>query len=167
MSRPALVCIVGPPASGKTLLIVSLTEAFRQRGKRVASAVLRDASTTVVTLPNGARVTLQRAPSATELASFVRSIEPTAELVLAEGFDGAGVPTIELSPGGGHGPASTDADLLAVVSPNRVRGDFAVFGPGETGGLADMIEARLLGPQTEEPPPAERRRGFLDRLRGR
>ncbi|MEZ4554762.1 MAG: molybdopterin-guanine dinucleotide biosynthesis protein B [Dehalococcoidia bacterium] len=167
MSGPALVCIVGPPASGKSLLTVSLTEAFRQRGRRVASAVLRDASTTVATLPNGGRVTVARAFEAGELPSFVRALDPNLDLLIAEGFSGPGLPTVEISGGGGGMPATPREDLLAVVSSARLLGDFAVFGPGETGGLADLIEARVLDAGNSEPPPTSRRRGFIDRLRGR
>ncbi|MGE0228257.1 MAG: molybdopterin-guanine dinucleotide biosynthesis protein B [Dehalococcoidia bacterium] len=167
MSRPALVCIVGPPASGKSLLIVSLTEAFRQRGRRVASAVVRDASTTVATLPNGGRVTVARAFAAGELPSFMRALDPNVDLLLAEGFSGLGLPTVEISEGGGGMPATPRQDLLAVVSSARLIGDFAVFGPGETGGLAELIEARVLDTRKREPPPASRRRGFIDRLRRR
>lgn len=164
--RPALVCVVGPPASGKSLLIVSLTEALRQRGRRVASAVLRGASMTVITLPNGARATLERAPAVEELAALVRSMEPNADLVLAEGFSGPGVTTIELVPADGRALMAEQADLLAVVASTKVIGDFEVFGPGETGGLADLIEARLLTPRQQEPPPSGRR-GFFNRLRRR
>ncbi|MBM4435552.1 MAG: hypothetical protein FJ028_10760, partial [Chloroflexi bacterium] len=42
-SVPAVLRVVGPRGSGKTLLIVSLVEALRWRGYRVATAVRRDA----------------------------------------------------------------------------------------------------------------------------
>lgn len=133
----------------------------------MASAVLRDPSTTVVTLSNGARVTLARAPAALELAGFVRAIEPNVDLVLAEGFSEPGAPTVEVLPADTLAAATPAGDLLAVLASTTILDGFAAARPAEIDELAGLIELRLLTPRNEEPPPARRQRGFFDRLRGR
>jgi molybdopterin-guanine dinucleotide biosynthesis protein len=163
MPAPVLLRVVGPPGSGKTLLITSLTEALRQRGHRVASAVLREDAATIVTLPNGGRATVARALSALELPGVAASIDPHIDLLLAEGFEAPGSPAIELSPPGSPPLVTLSADLLAVVASTQVAGDFAVFGPGETHGLADLIERRLLG-RPDTSPGRRGLRGLLGRL---
>jgi len=164
---PAVLRVVGPPGSGKTLLIVSLVEELRTRGYRVASAVRRqpikapkleaDASqhldagavATVVVLASGGRVTLERPLELPALRDVVASIDPQVDLLLAEGFEDGGYPAVELSPPDGL-PHSTNAeDLLAVVASQEVLGAFASFGPGETSGLAGLIDKRLLGERPE------------------
>ena len=165
MSLPALLRIVGPPGSGKTLLIATLIEALRQRGHRVASAVVRAEGATVVTLPNGGRVTVSRVLSASELRDVAASLDPSIGLLLAEDFGEAGSPAIELSPPGGPAPITGEDDLLAMVSSMQVAGDFAVFGPGETHGLVDLIEERVLGKPLRASRQPKGRRGLFGRLR--
>lgn len=134
----------------------------------MSSVVARGEAATVVTLPSGGRVTLGRVPEAAALAGFVETLDPNIDLLLAEGFAARGLPTVEIA--GPEGPALATAaeDLIAVVASSRVLGDFAVFGPGETGGLADLIEERLLGGGGKnEPPPTSGRRGLFGRFRGR
>jgi molybdopterin-guanine dinucleotide biosynthesis protein MobB len=159
----AVLRVVGPPGSGKTLLIVSLTEALRSRGYRIATAVERTnlelpgideaaardraagAVSTVVVLSGGGRVTLEHQLPLNNLRSIVASMDPSVDLLLAEGFTDEDYPAVELSPSGA--PAiETPADrLLAVVTSEEVQGAFARFGPGETHGLADLVESELLG----------------------
>jgi molybdopterin-guanine dinucleotide biosynthesis protein MobB len=155
--------IVGPPGSGKTLLIVSLVEALRARDWRVATAVRREAiesslvdpdvsqqldagaSATVIALANGGRVTLERTMPLPGLRSVVASLDPSVDLLLAEGFEDAGYPAVELLPPGDQTIETPESDLLAVVSAEELAGTFATFGPGETNGLADLVEREILG----------------------
>jgi molybdopterin-guanine dinucleotide biosynthesis protein MobB len=159
---PAALRVVGPPGSGKTLLIVSLVEALRSRGYRVATVVRREAiestlidadaarqldagaAATVIVLSNGGRVTLERSLALPGLNSVVASIDPSVDLILAEGFEDAGYPALELSPPGAPALVTGPDDLIAVVSSEEIAGAFATFGPGETGGIADLVEERLL-----------------------
>lgn len=165
MSPPALLRIVGPPGSGKTLLIATLTEALRQRGHRVASAVVRAEGLTVVTLPNGGRVTVSRVLSASDLRDIAASLDPNIGLLLAEGFEEAGFPAIELSSPGDRATITAADDLLALVASTQVGDDFAAFGPGETHGLADLIEKRLLATPYQPSESPKGRRGLFGRLR--
>lgn len=160
----ALLRVVGAPGSGKTLLIVSLVEELRGRGYRVASAVRRGgieahnidpdaaahldagAAATVIVLASGGRVTLEQVMPLPALSDIVASLDPQIDLLLAEGFADAGIPAVELAPGGSREALTTDADdLLAVVSSEELRGSFARLGPGDTNGLADLVQERLLG----------------------
>jgi len=159
--------VVGPPGSGKTLLIVSLVEALRTRDWRVATAVKREsiestlldpdvsrqldagAAATVIALANGGRVTLERVLPLPGLSSVVTSLDPSIDLLLAEGFDDPGYPAVELFAPGDHPIETADNDLLAVVSTAEIAGTFATFGPGETSGLAELVEREILGAEPE------------------
>jgi hypothetical protein len=94
-------------------------------------------------------VTLERTMSLPGLQSVVASIDPSVDLVLAEAFDDAGSPAVELSPPGGPALTTSRGDLLAVVASDDIVGSFATFGPGATGGLADLVEERLLTTRPE------------------
>jgi hypothetical protein len=170
----ALVRVVGPPGSGKTLLIVALAEELRRRGHRVGSAEARGGAL-VIALPSGGRVTAP-APAPDAAASgalllLARRLDPQLALLLLEESseaDGsavapAGTPTIELVPAGGT-PHTLSAQLLAAVSTERIAGAFSVVGPGDTLGLAALVEqllgaaaGRSLDVAAEPPPPATRR----------
>ena len=163
---PEVVRVVGPPGSGKTLLIVSLVEAMRTRGHRVATVVRREsleaslideeaarqldagAQASVIVLSSGGRVTIEQSMELPGLRDIVASIDPSVDLLLAEGFTDAGYPAVAIVPPDGAPPAPDD-DLLAVVASEDVQGTFARFGPGETNGLADLIEQRVLGERDE------------------
>ena len=159
--------VVGPPGSGKTLLIVSLVEALRSRNYRVATAVKREAIesslldpdvsrqldagaiATVIALSNGGRVTLERVMPLPGLASVVASIDPSVDLLLAEGFDDPGYPAIELLAPGDTTITTPEADLLAIVASNEILGAFETFGPGETNGVAELVEREILATEAD------------------
>jgi molybdopterin-guanine dinucleotide biosynthesis protein MobB len=159
--------VVGPPGSGKTLLIVSLVEALRSRNYRVATAVKREAIesslldpdvsrqldagaiATVISLSNGGRVTLERVMPLPGLASVLASIDPSVDLLLAEGFDDPGYPAIELLAPGDHTIETPNDDLLAIVASNEIRGAFETFGPGETNGVAELVEREILSTEAD------------------
>ncbi len=154
--------VVGPSGSGKTLLIISLVEALRTRDWRVATVVRREAletvifdsevsqqlnagaASTVIMLANGGRVTLERIMPLPSLSAVIASLDPGIDLLLAEGFEDSGYPAIELLTPTNQSTNTADTDLLAVVSAEEFAGTFSTFGPGETKGLADLIERKIL-----------------------
>ena len=131
---PEVVRIVGPPGSGKTLLIVSLVEAMRTRGHRVATVVRREsleaslideeaarqldagAQASVIVLSSGGRVTIERPMELPGLRDIVASVDPSVDLLLAEGFEDAGYPSVAIVPRDGAPPAPDSASSLAVSS---------------------------------------------------
>ena len=167
----AILRVVGPPGSGKTLLIVSLAEALRSRGHRVATVVERrsggNEAATVIVLSNGGRVTIEQPLTLDRLRALVPTLDPSAAILLAEGYDDdaadAAFPAIALAPRGSARSASQSAGALAVVATEDIEATFARAGPGETNGLVDLVEREVLGLT----PRAARRgwRGLLTRLR--
>lgn len=141
---PPVLRIVGPPGSGKSLLITSLVEALRSRGHRLATVVRRDERTTVIILSHGGRVTIERPMDLEALRGVIAGVDPAVDLVLAEGFADAAVPAVELRLPD-HAAMTASGDLFAAVDAAEVIATFAKHGPGETNGLADRIEREILG----------------------
>ncbi len=151
----AVLRVLGAPGAGKSLLILGLTDELRRRGYRVASAVERDGQATVVVLGSGGRVTLERTFHIEALQGVVAGLDPQADLLLAEGYEGHGVPAIEVSPPGGAATLSAGDDLLAVVSGEELRAAFEGKGPSDHAGLADLVQSHLLGDRSEVERTAE------------
>ena len=148
-SRPVLVRVVGASGSGKSLLIVALTNALRQRGLRAGSVEVRTgldgATATVLTTGSGARMTLPGAIEVRDLASRAAVLDPALDVLLAEGYEALddGVATIEIIEDGAT-PVTPATDLLAVVTREQLARAFAASGPADDLGLAAVIEERLL-----------------------
>ncbi|RJQ10068.1 MAG: hypothetical protein C4558_05520 [Dehalococcoidia bacterium] len=152
-----LVRIAGAPGSGKSLLITALTEAFRARGIRTASATLRTDGATVFVMPNSGRATLDRPLGLDELPALLRSLDPSVRLLLAEGYpavaDGILAPTVEVLMWG-VGPATPAAALVATIDGAALLRQFQRTGPKDAGlaaEVADAIQSRVLG----QPPSAQ------------
>ena len=166
---PALVPVlrvVGAPGSGKTLLIVSLAEALRSRGQRVVTVAPRRGGATVLTLSNGARVTMEQPLPLARVPAVVPSIDPSVTIVLAEDYDApedAAVHAIALAPRG----TTPRTDVLATIAPEDIEATFARMGPGETNGLVDLVEREVLGIAREPSKASLPRRGLIARLFGR
>lgn len=146
-----LVQIAGAPGSGKSLLITALAEAFRARGIRIASAERRPDGVTVFALSNGGRATLEGEQPLDRLPRVLRSLDPSARLLLAEGYpastDGILIPTVEVLMWG-VGPATPAAALVATVDGATLLREFQRTGPkdaGLTSQVANAIQARVLG----------------------
>lgn len=169
----AILRVVGPPGSGKTLLIVSLAEALRSRGHRVATVVRRllpgREAATVIVLSNSGRVTNEQLLTLERLRALMPSIDPSVDIILAEGYDDAAFPAIACVPRGGD----HSGDAIAFVVTEEIAATFARLGPGDMGdtnSLIDLVEHRVLGlPPREVAPPSRTGgwRGVLRRLRGR
>ena len=174
--NPVLLRVVGPPGSGKSLLIVALTSALRQRGYRVGSVESRtglDGSTaTVLTTGSGARVTLPGAIEPGELASRAAVLDPALDLLLAEGCRSSAddhVPAVEIIEDGSP-PLTPSTHLLAMLSRDQLARAFAASGPTDDLGLATIIEERLLTRRADPPElaraaeaPIESARRLLER----
>ncbi len=146
-----LVQIAGAPGSGKSLLITALTEAFRARGIRIASAERRPDGVTAFVLSNGGRATLESEQPLNRLPQILRSLDPSARLLFAEGYaasaDGILVPTVEVLMWG-VGPATPAAALVATVDGAALLREFQRSGPKDAGfaaQVASAIQARVLG----------------------
>ena len=154
-----LVRIAGAPGSGKSLLITALTEAFRARGIRTASATRRPDGATVFVMPNSGRATLDRPLGLDELPALLRSLDPSARLLFAEGYpapaDGILAPTVEVLMWG-VGPATPAPALVATVDGAVLLRQFQRTGPKDAGlaaEVANAIQSRVLGqtPGTRSP----------------
>ena len=166
-----LVRIAGAPGSGKTLLVTALTEAFRARGIRTASAERRPDGATVFVMPNSGRATLDRPLTLDELPGLLRSLDPSARLLLAEGYpvtdDGLLPPTVEVLMWG-VGPATPKAALIASVDGAALLRQFQRTGPKDAGlaaEIASAIQQRVLGemPDTKAPEATSGVSGALKR----
>ena len=168
MPPPPVLRVVGPQIPARNLLVIALVEALRARGLRTATAELLADGRASLTLPSGGRVTPApgSAPleGAAALASFVASLDPRADLVIAEDHEERGVPAVELTASTGDAPGAAVApdDLLASVAAERLERDFTARGAEAVADLAALVEARLLRGET-----APEGGGLLARLRGR
>ena len=149
-----LVRVVGPPGSGKSLLITSLQEALRMQGVRSAAVSRPAPGTTAITISAGGRSTLDRDVPLSYLPTVISWIDPTVEVILAEGYEESGetgAPAVEIRVEGSAPAELPEAERFAVVSAKRsktaprLRSEFARSGPGYTGGVAERIVRDLLG----------------------
>lgn len=145
-----IVRIVGPAGSGKTMLITSLQEALRAEDLRTASVVTRGPGLTAISVSNGASTTLERDVPLGYIATVVSWIDPTVDVILAEGYEETGAPAVELRPAGGPALGVPEHELLAVVDPDDIAAAFAQDGPGYTAGVAERILRHVLD---REPTP--------------
>ncbi|MGE3961352.1 MAG: hypothetical protein AB7F65_06675 [Dehalococcoidia bacterium] len=140
-----IVRVVGPPGSGKTLLITSLQEALRVEGVRSATAVSRGPGLTAIAISSGIRTTLERDVPLGYLAQVVAWIDPAVDVILAEGYEEAGAPAVELRHPEGSPHPMPAHERLAVLDPADLAAAFAERGPGDIDGIAERILAAVLG----------------------
>jgi hypothetical protein len=147
----SLVRVAGAPGSGKSLLVTALTEAFRARGVRIASATRRPDGATVFVMPNSGRATLDRPLNLDDLPGLLRSLDPSARLLLAEGYptpeDGLLPPTVEVLMWG-VGPTTPAPALVSAVDGAALLRQFQRTGPKDAGlaaEVANAIQLRVLG----------------------
>jgi len=177
MPTTPVLRIVGPPGSGKSLLITSLTEELRRHGIRTASAVRREGGATVIGISTGSRIVMEQPLEVDRLPTVIATIDPTVRLILAEGYgenhddtaDDAS-PAIELRPREHADAAATSqAAPFAIVISEEIAASFAQHGPGPgIEALVTRIRRELLGESVEDPqPPAKAAPGLIARLRQR
>jgi molybdopterin-guanine dinucleotide biosynthesis protein len=157
---PVLVCVTGPPGSGKSLLITSLAGALRTLDCRSASITEREGGATVITISTGSRVVLDQPIAGDRVAAVVASIDPGVHVVFAEGYDIEGAPAVVLSERAAP-PQAGDPELFAVVDSVALAASFAAAGPGgdAIAALADRIARELLGRDLPRPAVEERAPG--------
>ena len=174
--RPlAVLRVVGPPGSGKTLLITVLVEALRSRAHRVGHVELtRLTDATVITLSNDSKVTVAGDIGLDQVRYVARMADPSLDLLLAEDYDTPGVPAVAVVPRGTPYPESgpPSLDLIATVESGALAASFARGGPGASDrlvtALVQRIERDLLGVEVARAPSviaraASRLRGLLGR----
>lgn len=166
----ALIRIAGAPGSGKSLLVTALTEAFRHRGIRTASATRRPDGATVFVMPNSGRATVDRPVGLDELPGLLRSLDPSARLLLAEGYPqperGLLAPTVEVLMWG-VGPATPQAALVAIVDGAALLRQFQRTGPQDSGLAAEVasaIQIRVLGETPATTPATRVTTGIAERI---
>lgn len=146
--------VVGPPGSGKTLLITALMEALRARGLRAASVVQRmpeqgSPGGTVLTLGSGARVTIERLLDLAAMRDLATTLDPAAALLLSEGYGGAGDAAFPAVVMYDHASPTVapDTGLVITVIAEVDGADLARRFPGEGANavalVADAVEAYL------------------------
>jgi len=175
MPTTPVLRIVGPPGSGKSLLITSLTEELRRHGIRTASAVLREGGATIIGISTGSRIVMEQPLEVARLSTVIATIDPTVRLVLAEGYDEKAddtsddtSPAVELRPREhAEADATSQAAPFAIVISEEIAASFAQHGPGPgIEALVARIRRELLDETVEDPQPsAETAPGLIARLR--
>lgn len=165
-----LVRIAGAPGSGKSLLITALTEAFRARNIRMASAERRPDGVVAFVLSNGGRATLEGDQPLDRIPQVLRSLDPSARLLLVEGFeppaDGIFPPTVEVLMWG-VAPATPSAALVATVDGAALLRQFQRTGPKDAGLAAEVasaIQSRVLGEHLVEARTGIARASIAERI---
>ena len=139
----AVLRVIGPAGSGKSSLIITLAQMLGIHGHRVSNVSQnRLMNATVVTLSNDARVTVEGLPSLDEIARLARSVDPSADLLLAEAYDDGAYPAVAMVPRGAPRPPSTG--LLATVDTEALAASFARGGPGAGTTTSDRLLATLV-----------------------
>jgi molybdopterin-guanine dinucleotide biosynthesis protein B len=159
-----VIGIVGATALGKTPFIDPLIAALVIDGWSVSTIKRapdsfdmdspgklswgrREAGCGEVMLAGGERLVLMqefRAALPPTLDELVARLAPV-DLVIAEGFHTARVPTVEVVVPGSGKPARwpDHPHVIALVAPTPMAGPLPCFAPGDAAGLADFIVAKL------------------------
>ena len=160
--RP-IVSIVGKSESGKTTLLESLITELKQRGYKVAVIKhtvediefdkrgkdtwrLSQAGSDVVAIISSDKLAVMKKieydVTPQELSRFIAW---DYDLILTEGFKQSGTVKVEVHrKEQGKGLLSPIKQLIAVVTDEPLDVDVPQFPTGETQGLADLIESKLL-----------------------
>ena len=144
MSPTPLLRIIGPQIPARSLLVVLLVEALRGRGYRIAITEQLNDGRPSVTLPNGGRVTPALGTATDGLASFVESIDPYLNLILAEGYEEPDTPVIKIIEDG-SGP---DKEPLASIEATHLTSDIEVHVTQAIEQIAMLIDEWLRGEGT-------------------
>jgi molybdopterin-guanine dinucleotide biosynthesis protein B len=157
-----VVSFVGNSGVGKTTFLEKLIPVLKMRGYRVAvikhdvhkfeidypgkdSWRFTQAGSDVTIISSGDKLALVERPDAERnLSDLVRMVEDRVDVVLTEGYRGAGAMKIEVSrKAHSHVLTGRLDDLIAVVTDERF--DYAVphFGLEDASAVADYLERRF------------------------
>ena len=162
---PPIIAIVGRSNSGKTTFLEKLIAEMKRRGWRVG-AIKHHGHTTSLDQPGKDAWRLAEAgadrvvaASSVEVALFERmqgELAPAeivgrflsdADIVFTEGYKRSDLPKIEVCRSQRSDELlCTPQELLAIVSDLRFAVDVPHFALEDAGGVAALIEERLLGP---------------------
>ncbi|MBI2165044.1 MAG: molybdopterin-guanine dinucleotide biosynthesis protein B [Chloroflexi bacterium] len=154
------LAIVGPSGSGKTRVAVALVERLRARGHRVAAVkhsphghqVDRPASDSsrlfaagadkVIVSSPGQSTAIERTQGDASLEEVVATLDPSYDLVIAEGFKGSTVPKVLVV--GGEVLSPAPGNVIAVVGAGETGAQVPCYSFEELDRLADQVEKDLL-----------------------
>ena len=167
--RPIL-SIVGKSESGKTTLLESLIAELKRRKYKVA--VIKHTTTEEIELDKEGKDTWRFSQIGTDVVAIISShqlavmrkvkhdVTPQElsrfiawdhDLILTEGFKQSSTVKIEVHrKEQGEGLLSPPKQLLAVVTDEPLDVDVPQFPVGETQGLADLVERKLLAQRTKD-----------------
>lgn len=161
----AAIGVVGCKNAGKTILIEGLLKEFTSRGVRVAT-IKHDAHDFEIDIPGkdtwrhraaGSRLTIISSKSKfavireteqeAELADLLEFVDDSFDLVLVEGMRASPLPKILVQRlAAGDDPPGIRGEILAVVSgDSSAATEAALYDPGDTGAIADLIQLWLSG----------------------
>lgn len=158
-----VVCIVGDSGSGKTTLLEKLIREFKRRGCRIATVKHHahpgfevdhpgkdsyrhaQAGSDHVVIAAADKVAsyrkVEREPTLDEILMGIQDVD----LVLVEGYRGAGKPAIEIIRGDlGVHPMLEYTDLIAIASNVVFDAPVPVFNMNDVQGIVDFIEGKFL-----------------------
>jgi len=159
------VSFIGKKKSGKTTVVLGVVGELRRRGYRVAvlkhdthgfeidvpgtdSYRFRELGAEVVGISSPDKyvwqVTVEEEPA---LGELVRQIREPVDLVITEGFKKQDAPKIEVSRRARSTELVSTPDELIGITSDQTFPDYPVpqFELGDSRGLADLIEERILG----------------------
>ncbi len=162
MTTP-VIAVVGASGSGKTRVATTLIRTLVDRGYRIAavkhaahghqvdragtdSARLYQAGADKVVVSSPGQVTaIEQTRGETSLEDIVTSLDPSYELVVAEGFKNSAVAKVlVLAPGK---PSPSLEDVIAVVGHCGDVKDVPCYTFQELDGLASQIQEQIMGSQ--------------------
>jgi molybdopterin-guanine dinucleotide biosynthesis protein MobB len=158
-----VVCIVGDSGSGKTTLLVNLIPELKRRGYRIATVKHHahagfdidqpgkdsyrhaQAGSDHVVIASAEKIAsyrrVEREPALDEILGGIQDVD----LVLVEGYRGAGKPSIEIIRGDlGIHPILDYKELFAIASNVSFDAPVPVFNLNDVQGMVDCIEGRFL-----------------------
>jgi molybdopterin-guanine dinucleotide biosynthesis protein MobB len=159
-----VVSFIGKKKSGKTTVVLGVIKELRSRGYRVAvlkhdthgfevdvpgtdSYRFREMGAEVVGISSPDKyVWLNTIQKERSLADLVRQIREPVDLVITEGFKKQDAPKIEVSRRARSSELVSAVDELIGITSDQSFPDYPVpqFALGDSRGLADLIEARIL-----------------------
>lgn len=161
-SLPPVVSVVGWSGSGKTTFLLELIRELKSRGYRVGTIKHHHSDVEVdkpgkdtwhharagadtVALAGATGFVLFKKHTAGGMLDEIARLMPDMDIIITEGFKSENKPKIEvrrreINP---H-PAALAEELIAIVDENGAVEEVPCFGPGDSRGVADLLEKMFL-----------------------